>query len=673
MCTRSFADLLLISLTSLALSACVATPSAVEPHDVIDNHPVVLSRLESEGRWFVDEYGRTILIHGGNVSLIVDDAAGLTFGQQTASRMAEQGFNGVRLVIFFSHLMPEPGVVDEGYLSAMADRVTAYSDAGIYVMIDFHQDEYGALVGVRGMPDWAVINGDLEPLPGVEFPLGYFTDPAVQKAFDAFWANATIPQSGKGLQDYYADGLAAVAARFADNSAVLGIDVMNEPATGTRCAKPDPATAHCPELEIEYLQPFYQRASAAITGVASELMVFVEPFMLQGALGIPIDTPIVAPKGRRGLSYHNYGPDNAVRERVDNYALDLARRKSAAIINTEWGFTTNPLDIDAQANKFDRHLISWLAWPRGHFEAVVDLELSSRGQWEMANREGILRAYARPYPVATAGTPLELAFDSNAGHLTYRYSTQLVSGRPAGTELLTEISIPAVQFPEGYRVTAEGAEVVSQPDADRLVLRNAKDATEVLLKISRNGSLPPLSEADDNTRLQRALLKLPPIPDQPLSRHSLLGHILATRGGRDVLQKEMAEGMKGLSHVHSAEQLSLVQIQAFAPHYLTEERLALIELKLRQLEVKSGSVTPVLIAHLFPERSQRLSTNSIVADLLANPEARAIIEHEAPGLIGSKNRGLYPQTTLRNMQPIMPEVLTETVMATIAAALDALK
>src|SRR5690606_8571146 len=106
------------------------------------------------------------------------------------------------------------------------------------------------------------------------FPAGYFADPAVQAAFDNFWQNHPVPGTGKGVQDFYIDGLVAVARRFRDEPAVFGIDVMNEPFPGSRCNQPDPAVAHCPALDQQLLAPFYRRAGAAIAAVAPELIAF---------------------------------------------------------------------------------------------------------------------------------------------------------------------------------------------------------------------------------------------------------------------------------------------------------------------------------------------------------------------------------------------------------------
>lgn len=623
------------------------------------------SRIMQSGRWFVDESGRTVTIRGGNVMLPEfrqDVDAKERWTADTPRRMAEQGFNGVRLVILFGSLMPEPGKIDAAYLDRIARTVAAYKAAGIHTLIDFHQDQFSPLTGGRGMPDWAVFSDGFQKMPGIQFPVGYFKDPAVQRSFDNFWKNHPVAGTGKGVQDFYLEGLAAVAARFRGEPSVLGIDIFNEPATGSRCAVPDPVQANCPELEVELLKPFYAKAAKAIAAAAPDMIVFYEPFMLQGALGTPIKTPIAGAPGRRALSFHNYGPVKDTRDRVNDSALAHVVASDAAIINTEWGFSNNPAEVTGQAADFDQRHISWLAWTRGAFEALVDPALPDRGN---GNRVALLRAYARPYAEKTAGTPQLTQFDPDKGVLTYRYTTNLPGGRKAGAQE-TEIRIPAIQYPQGYRISVNGAQVRSAAHAPVLRLRNRPGAASVTVTVTRLGDLPPLpatkAEADRGDAVMRSL---PPIPSGPLTRASLLGHIVSTPGGKDVLDRQVPGMLTGLSHVAGWQKMTLSGIQQFAPGTLTEAKMKEIETALSVLKVTPG---PVVV-----DDSSALSLDSLTSDLIADPAARAILDREAPGLTTSNKQGLFPQTRLRNLQPELPDLLTDAVLARIAQALEELK
>lgn len=539
-------------------------------------------KLDQSGRWLLDPDGRVVMIRGGNLQLPGAPGGKAEVTSPAVPRLlAEQGFNGVRLVIFFSELMPEPGRISEGYLEAIARDVAAYRDAGVHVLIDFHQDEYGAAVGVRGFPAWATFSGGHAP-KRPPFPAGYFSDPAVHAAFDNFWKNHPVRGTGKGVQDLYIDALVAVARRFRDEPAVFGIDVMNEPFPGSRCNQPDPDTAHCPELERALLAPFYRRAGAAIAAAAPDLIVFVEPFMLQGALGIPIDTPAPG-AARRGLSYHQYGTLAEIRQRGNRHALASAERTRSAILNTEWGFTNDPAEWTAQAEELDALLIPWLAWARGPFAPLIDPALPAAGN---DNREATLRALARPYPRATAGTPLKLAFAGDTGTLDYEYASQGVGGRRHPGGGITEIAMPKANYPAGYTVAvaADQATVISEPDAPVLRLRAAPQAERIKVRAVRKGELPPLPEIvateDPYAFLNQQGGAKP--ADGRLSTHSMLGDLLGDERARAILDREVPELVRS-PQIGMGSQMTLRALQPFVPALLNEEVLDKIDRALAEL------------------------------------------------------------------------------------------
>src|SRR5690606_39149555 len=103
--------------------------------------------------------------------------------------------------------------------------------AGIAVLLDFHQDMYNERFQGEGWPDWAVLDDGLPAAPRNGFPANYVGMPALNRAYDHFWANAPGP-GGVGLQDRYAAAWRHVAARFGDHPAILGYDLLNEPWPG---------------------------------------------------------------------------------------------------------------------------------------------------------------------------------------------------------------------------------------------------------------------------------------------------------------------------------------------------------------------------------------------------------------------------------------------------------
>src|SRR4029079_10345734 len=110
---------------------------------------------------------------------------------------------------------------------------------GVFSLLDFHQDLYNERFQGEGWPNWAVQDDGL-PNPENGFPGNYLTNPALNRAFDHFWANDPGP-GGVGLQDRYAAAWGHVAARFRENPYVLGYDLLQEPWPGSnwqQCATP---------------------------------------------------------------------------------------------------------------------------------------------------------------------------------------------------------------------------------------------------------------------------------------------------------------------------------------------------------------------------------------------------------------------------------------------------
>ena len=98
-----------------------------------------------------------------------------------------------------------------------------------------------------------------------------------------------------------------------------------------------------------------------------------------------------------------------------------------------------------------------------------------------------LDTLAEPYPQAISGSPDSYSFDN--GILQFGYSTEEADGLgsyPAGSQ--TDISVPSVEFPDGYTVSVTGGEVVSAPNAAELVIASNTGASTVSVTVSPAGS-----------------------------------------------------------------------------------------------------------------------------------------------------------------------------------------
>ncbi len=201
-----------------------------------------MEKILTQGRKFVDEGGRERIFNGVN---LCDKGAHkngkrvyeLPFDEKVISRLAENGFNIVRLGIIWDAVEPQPRKYDEEYL----DRVQAVADLcekyGIYFYLDMHQDLYASNdAGGDGAPLWAAKTGGAEFKPAkFVWAEGYFWGKAVQNSFTAFWNNEKV--DGVPLQTYFQDMWKHVAERFKDHPALFGFDVLNEPYPGVEGGK----------------------------------------------------------------------------------------------------------------------------------------------------------------------------------------------------------------------------------------------------------------------------------------------------------------------------------------------------------------------------------------------------------------------------------------------------
>jgi endoglycosylceramidase len=194
------------------------------------------------------------------------------------SKIASLGFNSVRLTLSWSRLEPKPGVIDQPYLRRIDQVVRWARDAGLWIVLDLHQDGWSKYAYTRG-----TCPPGLDPTPGYDGAPEWATDttlpfctvhgtreldPGVALNFQRLWSNALGPD-GVGLGDHLAHVTAVLAQRYQHDPTVVGYDLLNEPS---------PGTALPPAAEVQ-LNAYYAKAIAAMRTAAPGLrqLVFVEP------------------------------------------------------------------------------------------------------------------------------------------------------------------------------------------------------------------------------------------------------------------------------------------------------------------------------------------------------------------------------------------------------------
>jgi endoglycosylceramidase len=467
--------------TPTATVTATATPSAT-PTQTPAGADGAVPPLTAAGRWFVDALGRVVLMHGVNMVSKSPPfyPAAFGFGDDDAAFLAAEGFNALRLGVDFRGLMPTPGVVETDYIDRLAETVTVLAQHGIFVLLDFHQDGFAPMFNGNGLPDWMAITDGLPNPPDAVFPLYYIENPAMQRAFESFWANRAGP-NGIGLQDYFVQGVEAVAARFAGQPTVLGIELMNEPFPGANWI---PCPGGCPDLEQQLLVPFYQRgAAAARRGAPDHPLVFIEPFVLfnfgQAQTSLPGTDPGLV------LSFHSYALDIDGENGVVANAVAAATRDAAPLLCTEFGGSTDPELLNRLTGEMEGSIVPWMFWAYEQ-GIIADLQQPA-GPNNLASAEAFA-ALVRPYPIATTGTPTDTVFNPVARTFTFTYDTAAPAGVHYSDNTVTVVSLPLRQYPNGYEVQVDGALVTSVPNAALLTLRTLPDAAHVSLHVAPAGA-----------------------------------------------------------------------------------------------------------------------------------------------------------------------------------------
>ncbi|GAA6010167.1 hypothetical protein JCM10207_005648 [Rhodosporidiobolus poonsookiae] len=138
----------------------------------------------NHGRYFLDSYGRRLLLHGANVSGLnklpsqpnsfthLDlgeayfDGKNLSFvgrpwpledSHEHLTRLSQWGLTFIRLVIPWESLEHSgPGEPDESYLTYLHDLLSLFPKYGLKAYIDAHQDVWSRHAGGSGAPLWTL-------------------------------------------------------------------------------------------------------------------------------------------------------------------------------------------------------------------------------------------------------------------------------------------------------------------------------------------------------------------------------------------------------------------------------------------------------------------------------------------------------------------------------------
>ncbi len=463
--------------------------------------------IGTTGRWFTDSDGKVVVFHGLNeiYNLPPYSPAADGFGDDDAQFLADHGFNAVRVGVIPEAIEPEPGVFNDAYLASIKNTVQTLADHGIVSLLDMNQGNYSSVFGGDGMPAWMTQTGGLPNPPNLGFALNYPLNPAMNHAWDAFWANAPAAD-GAGLQNHYAQLYEHVANYFKDDPNILGYGIMNEPWPGAQTL---PTLFGSNVFDAQQLTPFYNQVATAIRAVDPATPIFFQPNLLSN-FAVPTHLGGID-QAHTVFTFHDYCmtmqlglealnflcPAN-IQANVDN-ALAYATAHDIPAFMSEFGLFGPASDLSAITDPeqvADQHLLSWTehaysgdnpnAIDPNQQALVFNPHLPPVGDNVDTAK---LEALAQPYPQLVAGTPTSWSFDAGSDTFTLGYTPEMANGSGAfAAGSTTTIAVPAIQYPHGYQADVTGGHVVSAANAADLIIASDGGATTINVTVTPTGT-----------------------------------------------------------------------------------------------------------------------------------------------------------------------------------------
>jgi len=460
--------------------------------------------LAQAGRGLTDSLGGVVIIHGLNYlktspttlpdgSTTLDPAAD-GFGDKDLQWLADNGFNGLRLGVEDYGLEPQPGQFDDSYAGAIVSLATKAVSHGIYPLIDFHEDDYSPdFASGNGFPAWMVQDDGLPHTPECGFGCDQFVMKALLVSWDHFWADDPAGD-GVGLQEHFGRAASHIAAQLAPIDGLLGYEILNEPWPGSQWPTCILHQGGCPDADAE-LTAFNRRIAPALRSADARHLVFAEPYSTFND-GLPTSVDALGDSGG-GFAFHVYcflsGADQGselpgaevVCPPLEQAAFRNADSQVAgtgeALLMTEFGATPDTRVITRITSDADAHMTSWMWWT---YNEGTGLDPSQNPPDQNLNA-AVANLLVRAYPRAIAGTPVRWSFDTAGKSFSLEYTTARADGRGSfAAGAISEIYLPARQYPKGYAVSVSGGSLHSAPGASVLEIAQAPGAPSVQVSVS---------------------------------------------------------------------------------------------------------------------------------------------------------------------------------------------
>jgi len=183
----------------------------------------------------------------------------------------------------------------------------------------------------------------------------------------------------------------------------------------------------------------------------------------------------------RGPDYRQCARENDPRA-FDN-AERTAKRLGGPPLFDEFGDSQDKRHVERLIEEADSRRMGWLYWGYKDWEDVPggpgDGGLFGDDDDNRTLRRAHVRVLSRPYPMATAGTPLRYDFDRARRRFRFTYAPSHRVTAP------TVVYVPTTaHYKRGYRVKVAGARVLSRCGSRYLRLRSAPHARRVSVRMS---------------------------------------------------------------------------------------------------------------------------------------------------------------------------------------------
>lgn len=487
---------LVMCLMLVALSACGARSPSVDAASASATQ--VPQNLKHTGRWFTDEQGRVMVMHGINMinKLPPYYPAALGFGDKDLRFLSENGFNGIRIGFSWAGVEPNPGQYDDAYIDRMAALAKRAAEFGLLPVLNFHQDGYSEVYGGNGAPAWASISYGI---PGTPLPPPANVLPGASFANENFWANTAAPD-GIGLQDHYAAAWQHVAQRMKANSRLV-YELFNEPSPGYVDTAPCALPIGCTEFDTLKLAPMYQKVLQAVRQVDATRLIFVEPsafFGLDARTWLPsMNDPQV------GFAFHDYCAlalvpipgvppqpcDVLTSITLSNAQAHFDSTGEANLMN-EFGAGDSNQVVAGLLDHADQSMLSWMHWAywAQDFGAVATYGLSndlSKAPEGDNIKQDLLKVLTRPSPRLIAGTPQSWSWDASTSTFSAAYSNARADGSGSfAANAVSTFFIHPRFFPSGYQVQVTGGKVISSANAAWLQVATLSGVDAITLTVT---------------------------------------------------------------------------------------------------------------------------------------------------------------------------------------------